>query len=110
MTFKLNNSNYRPQRSWGKVIFSQASVILLTRGVPGPGGCLVSGGAWSQRVVHSPRGVVHGPRGCVVWGVPGLGGRGVPGGEPPCKTATAVGGTHPTGMHSCFKCLQFFLT
>ena len=28
---------YRPQRSWGKVIFSQASVILLTGGVPGPG-------------------------------------------------------------------------
>ena len=26
---------YRPQRSWGKVIFSQASVILLTGGVPG---------------------------------------------------------------------------
>ena len=24
--------NYHPQRSWGKVIFSQASVILLTRG------------------------------------------------------------------------------
>ena len=23
-------SNYRPQRSWGKVIFSQASVILFT--------------------------------------------------------------------------------
>ena len=26
--------------------------------------------------------------------------RGVPGGDPP-RTATAVGGTHPTGMHSC---------
>ena len=25
-------TNYRPQRSWGKVIFSQASVILLTGG------------------------------------------------------------------------------
>ena len=24
--------NYHPQRSWGKVIFSQASVILLTGG------------------------------------------------------------------------------
>ena len=44
------------------------------------------------------------------WGVPGLGrcawsGRGVPapgvpGGDPPGK-ATAAGGTHPTGMHSC---------
>ena len=27
---------------------------------------------------------------------------GVPGGEPPPPTATAAGGTHPTGMHSCF--------
>ena len=26
---------------------------------------------------------------------------GVPGGDPP-GTATAAGGTHPTGMHSCF--------
>ena len=41
------------------------------------------------------------------WGVPGPGGvsgrgvcsGGVPGGDPP--TATAAGGTHPTGMHSC---------
>ena len=30
----------------------------------------------------------------------GLGG--VPGGDPP-KTATAAGGTHPTGMYSCGK-------
>ena len=28
------NSHYRPQRSWGKVMFLQASVILLTGGVP----------------------------------------------------------------------------
>ena len=27
---------------------------------------------------------------------------GVPGGDPPM--ATAVGGMHPTGMHSCLKC------
>ena len=32
--------------------------------------------------------------------MPGLGG--VSGGEPP-GTATAAGGTHPTGMHSCFS-------
>ena len=35
-------------------------------------------------------------------GVPGAGGclvRGVPDGDP--RTATAAGGTHPTGMHSC---------
>ena len=29
-------------------------------------------------------------------------GGGVPGGDPP-GTATAAGGTHPTGMHSCLK-------
>ena len=47
------------------------------------------------------------PGGCLVLGVPGLGvcsggGAlwGVPGGDPP-RTATAVGGMHPTGMHSC---------
>ena len=66
---------YPPQRSWGKVIFSQASVILLTGGsAPGgvsSGGSLVLGGyAW--------------------W-------------RPLPRTATAAGGTHPTGMHSCFK-------
>ena len=33
-------------------------------------------------------------------GVPAPGGGGVPGGDTP-QTATAVGGTHPTGMHSC---------
>ena len=72
--------NYRPQRSWGKVMFLQASVILLTGG----GVCLVlggllRGGAWS-------------------WGVSALGGAWW---RPP-GTATAAGGTHPTGMHSCF--------
>ena len=50
-----------------------------SRGVIGPGGCLVLGGAWSRE------------------GVPGPGGFLV---ETP-RTATAAGGTHPTGMHSC---------
>ena len=49
------------------------------------GGCLVRGG-------------------CLLsGGVPGTGGvsapGGVPSGDPP--TATAAGGTHPTGIHSC---------
>ena len=45
---------YRPQRSWGKVMFSQASVILSTGGVCSRGrGCLVSGGRWS--LVETPR-------------------------------------------------------
>ena len=45
-----------------------------------------SGGAWS--------GGLPGPGG----GVPGPGGGLV---ETPPRTATAAGGTHPTGMHSC---------
>ena len=57
-------------------MFLQVSVILLT------GGCLVPGGS-------GPRG----ERGCLLP-------EGVPGGDPP-GTATAAGGTHPTGMHSC---------
>ena len=85
-------------------------------------GCLVRG------VVHGPGGVVHGPGGMVSGGVPGPGGcawswvggclvlgGGVPGPgwqgawssggclvENPPETATAAGGTHPTGMHSCW--------
>ena len=68
-------------------------------GVPGPGGC------------HGPRGGSWGEcawsRGCAwsgggAWsrgGAPGLRGSWW---RPP-ETATAVGGTHPTGMYSCFK-------
>ena len=37
--------------------------------------------------------------GCLLGGCPL---RGVLGGDPPPETATAAGGTHPTGMHSCF--------
>ena len=57
-------------------MFLQVSVILFT-----------GGGAWSGGV-SAPK------RGCLVPG------GGVPGGDPP-PTATAAGGTHPTGMHSC---------
>ena len=35
-------SCYHPQRSWGKVIFSQASVILLKGGMRGRG-CMAGG-------------------------------------------------------------------
>ena len=58
------------------------------------GGCLLPEGACSQ-------GGVSAPGGCLLpGGVPAPGG--VPGGDPPPpRTATAAGGTHPTGMHSC---------
>ena len=71
---------------WGKVIFSQVCVKnSVHRGSAWSWG----GGAWS-------------------WEGSGLGGvwsggvwsGGVPGGDPP-GMATAAGGTHPTGMHSC---------
>ena len=59
------------------------------RGGAGPGGPDLGGGAWCS-------------------GAPGLGGgRLVPGDawwRPP-QTVTPAGGTHPTGMHSCYcKC------
>ena len=63
------------------------------------GMCLSTGG-FLLPGVHAPGGVaVAGGLvpGGLLWGglVPGM-----PGGDPP--TATAVGGKHPTGMHSCF--------
>ena len=91
------DDNYRPQRSWGKVMFLHmcvyVCVILFTGGVlsqhalqvvshhalqqgvsswgvPGPRGCLVPGGAWSQG--SAPGG--SGPRGSAPAGVPGSGG------------------------------------
>ena len=77
---------------------------LLWVGCLLPGGCLVPGGAWS-------------------WGVSALGGACAQGGvcsrgtcyrggawwRPPTPgTATAAGGAHPTGMHSCLT-IDLFL-
>ena len=63
-----------------------------------PRGCLVGG-------VPGLGGLVLGGAVCLIQaGLPGLGGSG-PGGawwRPP-RTATAAGGTHPTEMHSCLK-------
>ena len=60
--------------------------------MPGPGvpGRAVSapGGAWSE--------------GCLLRGGTGVYSGGGAWWRPP-PTATAAGGTHPTGMHSCFK-------
>ena len=71
---------------WGKVIFSEACVKnSVSWGVPALGGAC-SGG-------------------CLLGWVPALGV--LPVGDPPPhpRTATAVGGTHPTGMHSCLSLL-----
>ena len=74
------------KQSCGKVMFLQVSVILFT------GGCLL------PERVPAPGGV-PGPGGCLVLGglveIPG--------------TATAAGGTHPTGMHSCSEYIYFKL-
>ena len=70
----------------------------LPRGGACPGGCLVPGGCLLQgRVV---------PVGSVCSWVGACSRGSAPGGclvENPSRTATATGGTHPTGMHSCFE-------
>ena len=106
-------------------MFLQVSVILFTGGgclvpgVPDPGDVWSREGVcWSREGVWSEAGLVPGgvwSWGCLVPGVrsrgevPGPGGCLVPGGLPGpggCLVetpwmATAVGSTHPTGMHSC---------
>ena len=70
---------------WGKVICLQVSVC--------PQGGAWSGGAWS-RGVPGPGGTWS--WGSALWRPPG--------------TATAAGGTHPTGMHSSHRCqIPFFV-
>ena len=93
------NSSYRPQRSWGKVMFLQASVILLT------GGSLPQfmlgyhqpPGADTPLDHHTPPDQAHPP------------GSRLPQTRHPPSTEHAgrysqhVGGTHPTGMQSCYQ-------
>ena len=90
-------SFYRPQHSCGKVMFSQASVILFMGGGV-HGGCLHGGGEVHVRVGVHVRGACVG----VVWqgGVRGRGGQGCAWQEEG-ETAAAADGTHPTGMHCC---------
>ena len=68
-------AHYRPQRSWGKVIFSQASVILL----PG-GACVVAQG---EACVVAPRG------GVCAWLLPGG------------SCMVALGGVHGCSRGTC---------
>ena len=112
-------ASYCPQRSWGKVMFLHVSVILFTVG--GIPACLAAGLHWGVVSQHAlqvsrptPKGEVEGSGlgglHAHTWGVsPGPHPGGVcvcPSmhwGRPPPMTATAAGGTHPTGMHSCFN-------
>ena len=54
------NYNYRPQRSWGKVMFLHVSVILFTRGV-----------VVSQHALQVSRGWGSGILACLAGGIPG---------------------------------------
>ena len=68
---------YRAQLCCGKVMFSQPSVILFTRG-----GACEAGGMCGRGACMA---------GACVAG----------------ETATAADGTHPTGMHTCFHAVSF---
>ena len=107
---------YRPQKKFGKVLFLQVSVCLSTWG----GGCVVAprrGHAWVLRgacVVARGGHVWGGMHSCSWGGVCGCS-RGAcmvsPGGcmgyEEIRRYDQWAGGTHPTGMHSCFKKMKF---
>ena len=123
---------YRPQRSWAKIMFLQASVILSTKGV-----CLSA--CWdtppqeqtplqeqTPQEQTPPRAETTHSRHSPLEQTPPLGadppweqtpsGADTPpcrsrhplgAGPPPGKQTPAYGqraaGTHPTGMHSCFR-------
>ena len=84
-------------------VWSRGCLVQGAGGVWSKGwGCLVLGGGVWSRGVPGPGGVWS-QGGCLVLGKGGLvPGGWVSGGDPP-RTATAAGGTHPTGMHSCLK-------
>ena len=75
---------------WGKVIFLHLFVILFMGEVPAWGVSVPAGVVWSRGLEGVCLLLGDGcllPGGCAWWRTPG--------------TATAAGGTHPTGMHSC---------
>ena len=71
----------------GNIFIGVCQEFCSQGGAPHPGGCFL------------PEGLP--PRGG------GASSGGVPGGDP-AGTATAAGGTHPTGMHSCLGFKFFF--
>ena len=106
------DTRYRPKRSWGKVIFSEACVKnsvhggggacmaggMRGRGMHGGGACMVGGG-------------MHGRRACVVGGhaCQGVCMTHMPPPSPQADTmrySQWAGRTHPTGMHSRLICIK----
>ena len=75
----------RPQRSCGKVMFSEACVKNSVH--KGAGGGVCPSVCWdTPGQIHTPSPLGQTPHWANI---------------PP--TATAADGTHPTGMHSCFS-------
>ena len=98
---------YRPQRSWGKAIFSQASVILFTGGGGGVRGCLSA--CWDTTPLwqgrppskETPPGKADPPHPARHEHFPGQ----TPS-LPLPPDGHCNGSLHPTGMHSCYRPLR----
>ena len=87
---------------WGKVIFSQVSVSLFTGGGMHAGRrCACPEGCACPGDMHARGACVVGGM-CAWWEDVWLGACMV-GGCVAGEMVTAAGGTHPTGMHSCFQ-------
>ena len=104
------NSYYRPQRSWGKVIFSQACVILFTGG----GSASVHAGIPPRSRNPPQEQAPPGPGTPQSRQPPGAGtplGRRhpPPGKEHARRYGQRAGGTHPTGMQFCFSLTPLFI-
>ena len=100
---------YRPQWSWGKVMFLQASVIQLTGEVPHtpppqsrhPPPSRHPPGADTPQSRHPPQADTP-PRADTPWSRhPPPRSRHLPPGEHAVRYGQRAGGTHPTGMQSC---------
>ena len=98
LKYPIVNLYYRPQRSWGKVIFSEACVKNSVHSV---------GGGYPSMPCRSPGphlgeelegSGLEGPQAHTQGGIPACT-EADP--SPPPLTVTAAGGTHPTGMHCC---------
>ena len=91
---------YCPQRSWGKVMFSQARVILFTGG----GVCLSA--CWDTKPPSAP-GSRHLPEQTPWEQTTPWSRHPPPGAEQAGIYGQRAGGTHPTGMQSCLNNIVF---